>query len=105
VKPKSLDELPSNDGEACQVLTSVGGFDTATLISLEYNVEALAQYISMKASPITFYSLLLLDSCLMHDLSALLCLNFSLCLTSTMFVFLVQILRWIGNDGCDWLRC
>jgi len=51
VKPKSLDELPSKDREACQILTSVGGFDTATLISLEYNVEALTQYISMRASP------------------------------------------------------
>ena len=51
VKPKSLDELPSNDREAYKILTSVGGFDTATLISLEYNAEALAQYISMSASP------------------------------------------------------
>ena len=51
VKPKSLDELPSNDREACQILASVGGFDTATLISLEFNAKALAQYISMRASP------------------------------------------------------
>jgi len=51
VKPKSLDELPSNDREACQILTSAGGFDTATLISLEYNAEALATYISTRASP------------------------------------------------------
>jgi len=51
VKPKSLDELPSNDREAYQILTSVGAFDTATLISLEYNAEALAQYISMSVSP------------------------------------------------------
>ena len=51
MKPKSLDEFPSNYREACQILTSVGGFDTATLISLEFNAEALAQYISMRASP------------------------------------------------------
>ena len=51
MKPKSLDELPSNDREACKILTSVGGFDTATLICLEYNAEALAQYISMSVSP------------------------------------------------------
>jgi len=57
MKPKSLDELPSNDREACQILTSTGGFDTATLISLEYNVEALAKYISMRATPITLPSL------------------------------------------------
>jgi len=50
VKPKSLDELPSNDREACQLLTSVGGFQTATLINLEFNVEALAKYISTNAS-------------------------------------------------------
>jgi len=50
VKPKSLDELPSNDREACQLLTSVGGFETATLINLEFNVEALAKYISTNAS-------------------------------------------------------
>jgi len=37
MKSKSLDELPSNDREACQILTSVGGFETATLISLEFN--------------------------------------------------------------------
>ena len=49
-KPNSLDELPSNDREACQLLTSVGGFNTATLISLEYNGEALAKYISMRAT-------------------------------------------------------
>ena len=53
MKPKSLDELPSNDREACQILTSAGGFDTATLISLEYNAEALEKYISMRATPIT----------------------------------------------------
>ena len=47
MKSKSLDELPSNDREACQILNSVGGFDTATIISLEFNVDALAKYISM----------------------------------------------------------
>jgi len=53
MKPKSLDELPSNDREACQILTSAGGFDTATLISLKYNAEALAKYISMRVIPTT----------------------------------------------------
>ena len=57
VKTKSLDELPSNDREACQILTSAGGFDTATLISLEYNAEALAKYISMRVIPTTLPSL------------------------------------------------
>ena len=59
-KPKSLDELPSTDREACQILASVGAFNTSTLISLEYNAEALAKYISIRASLITFYSLPLL---------------------------------------------
>ena len=56
-KSKSHDELPSNDREACEILTSAGGFDNATLISLEYNAEALAKYISMRATPITLPSL------------------------------------------------
>jgi len=59
-KPKSLDELPSTDREACQILTSVRAFNTSTLISLEYNVEALAKYISIRATLITLYSLPLL---------------------------------------------
>jgi len=59
-KPKSLDELPSKYREACQILTSVGGFNTATLISLKYNAEALAKYISMRAILITLPSLHLL---------------------------------------------
>jgi len=59
-KPKSLDELPLTDREACQILASVGAFNTSTLISLEYNAEALAKYISIRATLITFYSLPLL---------------------------------------------
>ena len=55
-KSKSLNELPLNDREACRILASVGGFDAAALISLEYNVEALEKYISMRAS---LYNLLL----------------------------------------------
>jgi len=51
MKSKSLDELPSNDREACQILTSVGGFETATLINLEFNADALARYISRNVFP------------------------------------------------------
>ena len=54
MKSKSLDELPSNDREACQILTSVGGFETATLINLEFNVESLARYISRNVFPYNF---------------------------------------------------
>ena len=50
-KPKSLDELPSSDREVCQILASAGPFDTSLLISREYNAEALAKYMSMKATP------------------------------------------------------
>ena len=39
-KPKSLDELPSADREICQVLGSVGGFDTSILICLLYTSDA-----------------------------------------------------------------
>jgi len=52
-KPKSLDELPSTDREACQILAIVEAFSTSTLISLEYNAEALAKYISIRAILIT----------------------------------------------------
>jgi len=50
-KPKSLDELPSTDREVCQILASVGTLDTSILISREYDVEALAKYISMRVTP------------------------------------------------------
>jgi len=49
-KPKSLDELPSTDREACQILASVGVFDTSILISREYDAEALASYISTRTT-------------------------------------------------------
>jgi len=54
MKPKSLDELPSNDREACQIMTSVEGFETATLINLGFNADALARYISRNAFPHNF---------------------------------------------------
>ena len=47
LKSKSLNELSLSDQEACRILASVGGFDAAALISLEYNAEALEKYISM----------------------------------------------------------
>ena len=62
MKSKSLDELPSNDREACKILTSVGGFDTATLISLEFNVDALEKYISMNVSSYDFLGFALAGS-------------------------------------------
>jgi len=71
-KPKSLDELPSADREACQILASVGAFNTSTLISREYDVEALANYKSMET--ISSNHLFSTSVCfhLVHDLSALL---------------------------------
>ena len=66
MKPKSMDELPLNDREAYQILTNVGGFETATLISLEFNADALARYISMNVPPYNFLAFvfvgLLLDA-------------------------------------------
>ena len=64
MKSKSLDELPSNDREACKILTSVGGFDTATLISLEFNADALEKYISMNVSSYDFLGFALARSLL-----------------------------------------
>jgi len=54
MKSKSLDERPSNVREVCQILTSVRGFETATLINLEFNADALAKYISMNVLPYNF---------------------------------------------------
>ena len=64
MKSKSLDELPSNDREACKILTSVGGFDTATLISLEFNTDALGKYISMNVLSYDFLGFALAGSLL-----------------------------------------
>ena len=50
-KPKSLDELPSFNRKVCQILVSAGPFDTSLMISREYNVEALAKYMGMRATP------------------------------------------------------
>ena len=65
MKSKSLDELPSNDREACQILTSVGGFETATLISLEFNADALAKYISMNVLLYSFLAFIFVG--FLHD--------------------------------------
>ena len=58
MKSNSLDELPSSDREACKILTSVEGFDTATLISLEFNADALEKYISMNVLLCNFLALI-----------------------------------------------
>ena len=64
MKSKSLDELPSNDREPCKILTSVGGFDTATLINLEFNTDALEKYISMNVFSYDFLAFALAGSLL-----------------------------------------
>ena len=66
-KPKSLDELPSSDREVCQILASVGVFDTSILIGREYDAEALASYISTRTTsfnPLFFASACF---CFVHD--------------------------------------
>jgi len=76
-KPKSLDELPSADRKICQVLGSVGGFDTSILISREHDAEGLTRYISIATT--SFFNLFmpplfLLVLCCVNDLSAFLSL-------------------------------
>jgi len=63
-KPKSLDELPSTDREACQILASARAFDTSILINREYDAEALARYISMGITPSNHLLLLLVLACI-----------------------------------------
>ena len=45
LKAKPLEKLSQRDQETCKVLAGAGGFDAATLISLEYNAELLGKYI------------------------------------------------------------
>ena len=73
-KPKSLEELPSTDREACQILASVGAFNTSFLISREYDAEALAKYISIRATPYNLLFSAFACSYFVYDLSSLLCI-------------------------------
>ena len=72
-KPKSLDKLPSADREACQIMASVGAFNTSTLISREYDAEALANYISMGIIPSNHLFSTSACFCFVYDLSAFSC--------------------------------
>jgi len=51
LKSKPLKRLPPRDQEACKILAGAGGFDAATLISLEYNAELLGKYICAGGFP------------------------------------------------------
>ena len=47
LRSKPFKKLPLNDQVVCRILAEAGGFDSATLISLEYNAETLEKYIGM----------------------------------------------------------
>jgi len=112
MKSKSLEELPSNDREACQILTSVGGFDTATLINLEFNADALGEYISMNVVPCDFLAFALTGSLLDARFSCFFVFQFYpvpnfcyVCLLGVGSKMDRQVLRWIGDVVCGWCKC
>ena len=45
LRSKPFKKLPLNDQVVFRILAEAGGFDSATLISLEYNAETLEKYI------------------------------------------------------------
>ena len=45
LKSKPFKKLTPNDQVVCRILAEAGGFDSATLISLEFNAETLEKYI------------------------------------------------------------
>ena len=45
LKSKPFKKLTPNDQVVCRILAEAGGFDSATLISLEFNTETLEKYI------------------------------------------------------------
>jgi len=47
LKSKPFKKLAPNDQVVCQILAEAGGFDSATLISLEFNAGTLGKYIGM----------------------------------------------------------
>ena len=75
LKSRPLKRLPLNDQEACRILAGAGGFDTAALISLEYNVEALEKYIGTRGYLKTFQPSSLLDFCLTNLVVSSPCLS------------------------------
>ena len=54
LKSKPFKKLAPNDQVVCRILAEVGGFDSATLISLEFNAGTLGQYICMSHCPRNF---------------------------------------------------
>lgn len=54
LKSKPFKKLAPNDQVVCRILTEAGGFDSATLISLEFNAGSLEKYICMSHCPSSF---------------------------------------------------
>ena len=54
LKSKPFKKLAPNDQVVCRILAEAGGFDSATLISLEFNAGTLEKYICMSHCPSNF---------------------------------------------------
>ena len=70
LKSKPFKKLAPNDQVVCRILAEAGGFDSATLISLEFNAGTLEKYICMSPCPRNFRLWCFLTVCvLLHDVS------------------------------------
>ena len=70
LKSKPFKKLAPNDQVVCRILVEAGGFDSATLISLEFNARTLEKYICTSHCPINFRLYCFLSVCvLLHGVS------------------------------------
>ena len=70
LKSKPFKKLAPNDQVVCRILAEAGGFDSATLIGLEFNAGTLEKYIGMSYCPRNFCLYRSLSGCvLLHGVS------------------------------------
>ena len=74
LKSKAFKKLNPNDQVVCRVLAEAGGFDSATLISLEFNAETLEKYICTSDCLSNFRSRSFLNLCMFCLVVSLPCL-------------------------------
>jgi len=65
LKSKPFKKLALNDQVVCRILAEAGGFDSATLISLEFNAGTLEKYICMSHCPRNFRLCCFLSVCVL----------------------------------------
>jgi len=65
LKSKPFKKLAPNDQVVCQILAEAGGFDSAYLISLEFNAGTLEKYIGMSRCPRNFRLYRLQSGCVL----------------------------------------